>query len=136
LNKTKHWINLLRSARWLAAVALLLALAPLASAGLALAANVPVSMANYQFHPQVIFVRPGDTVTWTTTGQNEEPHTVTADDLSYDSGDLAIGQPYSHQFNTAGVFPYFCKNHGSPGSGMSGTVVVANHLVYLPLVIR
>ena len=38
---------------------------------------------------------------------------------NFDSGNLG-GTPFTHTFNTAGSFPYHCKNH----SGMVGTVTV------------
>jgi plastocyanin len=64
----------------------------------------------------------GTTVTW--TNEDDTPHTVTADDHAFDSGLFGKGQTYSHTFAAPGRYGYFCVPHGSPGSGMFGTVVV------------
>jgi plastocyanin len=45
-------------------------------------------------------------------------HTVTADDGSFDSGDLQPGATFGVTFNTAGPHPYHCKYH----SEMTGIV--------------
>jgi LPXTG-motif cell wall-anchored protein len=67
-------------------------------------------------------------VTWTNVGT--APHTVTADDGSFDSSPdcpgninacIGGGESYTHTFGTAGTFGYTCKVHGA---AMSGTVVV------------
>ena len=74
------------------------------------------------FQPQSITVSVGTTVVWTNAGKN--PHTVTADDQSWNSDRLDPGQTFSQTFNTPGTFGYFCQFHGAPGSGMFGTVIV------------
>ncbi len=61
----------------------------------------------------------GDTITW--TNQDAAPHTATADDGSFDTGELARGQSGSHTFTTAGSFSYVCSIHPS----MRATVTVA-----------
>jgi|GEM_PF-1336498 len=77
---------------------------------------------NY-FEPKTITIRVGDTVEWENEGQN--PHTVTADDGSFDSGNLNSGDSFSHTFTKAGKYAYYCKYHGAAGGvGMAGTVVV------------
>jgi plastocyanin len=56
---------------------------------------------------------------------NANTHTVTADDDSFDSGDIATGQQFSQEFDTPGTYPYFCQYHGDVGGvGMSGVIVV------------
>ncbi len=53
------------------------------------------------------------------------PHTVTADDGSFDSGTLNGGQSFSYTFEQPGEYPYYCALHGAPGGvGMAGTVTV------------
>jgi len=65
----------------------------------------------------------GATVVWTHKGQ--KPHTVTADDGSFDSGKLENGASFKQTFGTVGTFPYFCQFHGGKGSeGMAGAIVV------------
>lgn len=62
----------------------------------------------------------GSTVTW--INNDSAPHTVTADDGSFDSGSMQTGQSYSHTFSSAGTFPYYCTIHGK--ASMSGSVQV------------
>ena len=58
------------------------------------------------------------------TNVDEGPHTVTADDRSFDSGLLAPGGSFSQTFTKVGKHGYHCEVHGAPGSGLFGTVVV------------
>ena len=77
------------------------------------------------FDPQVLRVSPGTTIEFHNDGRN--PHTVTADDLSFDSGVLQNGQVWSMTFPTTGVYAYNCKLHGAAGGiGMSGFVLVGD----------
>ena len=102
----------------------LFALLSVASAA-PLPATKMVSVQDDRFAPKAITVHVGDTVTWTIAGQHE--HTVTADNGSFDSGDLKVGEKtsFSVTFRQAGTVAYHCKYHGGPGGvGMSGTVVV------------
>jgi plastocyanin len=59
-----------------------------------------------------------NTVTW----KNDDgvPHTVTAADGSFDSGNLVAGATWSHTFTAPGTYQYYCTYH----SWMKGTVVV------------
>ena len=94
----------------------------------AAAASRSVSIQDFSFAPRSVSVSVGDTVTWRNTGK--EPHTATARDGSFDTGNLASGQSGSHTFNKAGTFSYFCKPHpfmtasvtvtGGGGGGGSG----------------
>jgi len=93
-----------------------------------------VDIQDNQFVPATLTVHVGDTVVWTDTGSN--PHSVTADDGSFDSspagcgggiipattGCLRKGQTFSHTFNGAGTFTYRCKIHGA--AGMLGAITV------------
>ena len=38
--------------------------------------------------------------------------------------DVAPPKTFSHSFNTPGTYLYFCSVHGSPTTGMRGTIVV------------
>lgn len=75
-----------------------------------------------QFDPQVDTVSVGDTVTW--TNQTSSVHTVTADGGSWNSGDVGGNGSFQRVFDQAGEYAYHCTYHGSPGSGMHGTIVV------------
>lgn len=97
--------------------------------GWALAQDQGVDVRDNSFAPATVTVTAGDTVTWTQSGSN--PHSVTADDGSFDSHEncppacMGEGDTFSETFNTPGEFGYFCKIHGSEGGqGMAGTVVV------------
>ena len=59
-------------------------------------------------------------VTW--TNNDATTHTVTADDGSFNSGNIAPGGKFSHTFSTAGTIAYHCSIHTS----MKAKVVVAN----------
>ena len=77
------------------------------------------------FDPQVLRVDPGTTIEFHNDGRN--PHTVTADDGSFDSGVLQNGQVFTQTFPSAGVYAYNCKLHGAAGGiGMSGIVLVGD----------
>ena len=75
-----------------------------------------LSIANMSFGPSAITVKAGTTVTW--TNNDNTAHTVTADDNSFDSGNLNKGATFSHTFATAGTFHYHCTYHPM----MTGTV--------------
>ncbi len=84
---------------------------------------VEVMVVDTSFELEVIEVPVGTTVTWIYDGSL--PHTVTADDGSFNSPTLGTGQSFSFTFEEVGTFPYFCRFHGGAGgSGMSGIVNV------------
>jgi plastocyanin len=75
------------------------------------------------FDAEAVHVPVGTTVQWKNTGRN--PHTVTADDGSTDSGNLGSGQEFTVTFAKPTAFTYFCRYHGSAGGiGMSRVIVV------------
>jgi plastocyanin len=92
------------------------------------AASASVSIVDFSFRPRSVTVNVGDTVTWTNDG--DQVHTATADDGSFDTGNLRSGASGSHTFNSAGTFSYICKPHpfmkgtievrGSGGGGSGG----------------
>src|SRR5512133_314667 len=103
----------------------LLALPILGSGAIAapLGKQVQITVADFNFSPRTVTINAGDTVVWINTGA--ATHTVTASDGSWDSGNLAPGQSFSHTFSTAGTVAYYCRFHGSAdGNGMAGTLVV------------
>jgi plastocyanin len=54
------------------------------------------------FDPPILRIQQGETVEWTMDGN--APHTVTADDGSWDSGILAPGTTYTRAFDAPGVY--------------------------------
>lgn len=86
-------------------------------------APTTVAIVDGGYREREISVPVGTAVVW--TSQASAPHTVTADDGSFDSGTLQSGSSFSFTFDSAGTYPYFCEFHGGRGgTGMSGVVVV------------
>ena len=90
------------------------------------------TMADKAFDPNPVNVKAGDTITW--TNKDSQIHTVVSGtgpsdpDLgkAFDSSPglktlLSPNQTFSHKFDTAGEFPYFCQLHPT----MVGKVVVS-----------
>jgi plastocyanin len=88
--------------------------APAAPAG----GSTAVDIKDFAFSPASNSVPTGSKVTW--TNSDTTAHTVTFDDGSADSGNLAPGSTFDHTFATAGTFAYHCTIH----SQMHGTVTV------------
>jgi plastocyanin len=78
-----------------------------------------VSIKGFAFNPATIQAKAGENVTW--TNEDSVPHTVTLDDGSSKSGNIAGGATYSHAFTQAGTFAYHCEIHPQ----MKGTVTVS-----------
>jgi plastocyanin len=74
-----------------------------------------------RFSPQTLNVQPGTTVRWVNYGHHA--HTVTANDDSWDSGDIKPGASYSATFKQPGTYYYYCRHHTA--DKMQGTIVVA-----------
>ena len=90
------------------------------------------TMADKAFDPSPANVKVGDTITW--TNKDSQIHTVVSGTGSsdpdvgkaFDSSPglktlLSPNQTFSHKFDTAGEFPYFCQLHPT----MVGKVVVS-----------
>jgi plastocyanin len=111
-----------RGYRWMLAGALATALIVMAlglgARSVAAQESAAVSIVDFAFQPASVELATGGTVTWTNTGQ--APHTVTADDGSFDSGTLSPGATFSQTFATAGTFTYHCNIHPQ----MTATVIV------------
>lgn len=107
-----------------------LLLISLALAAPVVASTIAVSIVDKTFDPAGVVVAEGDTVTWTVTKSINEPHSVTSGASgSADAGTLfdsgtdkltAVGGTFSHVFDKAGEYAYFCQVH----PGMKGTVTV------------
>lgn len=70
------------------------------------------------FAPSSLFVSVGTTVVW--VNSDSAPHSVTADDGSFNSNVLNHGEVYEHTFTHAGIFSY--SDYLNPG--MHGTIEV------------
>jgi nitrite reductase (NO-forming)/hydroxylamine reductase len=86
--------------------------------GIAAVTEATVSMVNMAFQPHTLIVATGATITW----QNDDTaaHTTSSSEGWFDSGQLAAGESFSHQFDQPGTFRYACANHPQ----MEGVVVV------------
>lgn len=104
--------------------AIVLAGGPTPSTARAEAAPAEISAIDNLFSSPVVRIEPGATVSWSVDGR--APHTVRADDGSWDSGDLQPGATFERTFDETGAFPYFCAYHGAPGRGMAGVVLVGD----------
>jgi plastocyanin len=80
--------------------------------------SVSISIKSSAYSNANLQVNTGANVTW--KNDDTTAHTVTANDGSFDSGNIQPGSSYSHQFNSVGTFMYHDKLHES----MSGTIVV------------
>ena len=74
---------------------------------------------NFAFNPPELHAKVGDTVT--ISNDDSATHTWTADDGSFDAGELAPGATKTQVFSKAGTVKYHCKIHTS----MQGTIVVS-----------
>jgi plastocyanin len=78
-----------------------------------------VVLDNFTFAPGTVNVTVGSTITW--TNHDSVPHNVVAADRRFTSPVLDTGGQYSHRFDAAGTYAYFCSLHPR----MTGRIVVA-----------
>lgn len=81
-------------------------------------AGTSVTMAGARFTPTMLSIKVGETVRW--FNDDAMPHTVTAADRSWGSGDLAPGGSFERRFDAAGMYSYVCLYH----SWMTGEIEV------------
>ncbi|HXM06238.1 MAG TPA: cupredoxin family copper-binding protein [Candidatus Acidoferrum sp.] len=77
-----------------------------------------VHIKNFQYIPQNITIHAGDKITF--VNDDDEAHTVSATNKTFDSGGLDTNQKWQYVFKTSGKFNYFCEMHPY----MKGTVTV------------
>jgi 3',5'-cyclic-AMP phosphodiesterase len=73
---------------------------------------------NFSFTPAATAVPVGTTVTW--TNRDDVPHNIVSTDQRFKSPVLDTDQRFSHRFNEAGAYRYFCGLHPK----MTGRIVV------------
>lgn len=85
----------------------------------------------FHYSPSLIFISPGDTVTW----QGD----FSMHPLVSDEGDWTTptsGSTFSQTFTKPGAYHFHCFFHGAAGGiGMSGTILVGFH-AFLPLQVK
>ena len=69
-----------------------------------------ISIERGAFNPASVTVMQTGSLLW--VNKDSQVHTVTADNGSFDSGDIQPGGSFSLTFNTVGPYPYHCKHHG------------------------
>jgi plastocyanin len=82
------------------------------SATFALAAptKYTIHIKDYVFRPGAMHVHPGDSVTY--INDDDDAHTVTADDKSFDSKGLDTKEQWTYVFDKPGKYTYHCSLHG------------------------
>ncbi|HSD57308.1 MAG TPA: cupredoxin family copper-binding protein, partial [Methanotrichaceae archaeon] len=114
---------------------MLLALLACLSGGYALGqpSGNAVEIRDFSYQPGTLTVAAGTTVTWTNDGN--VPHTVTSDERTFDSGDIAPGGSFSYTFTQPGSYPYHCTLHPSMQGQIevtSGAVAAATKALVAP----
>jgi len=81
--------------------------------------TIEAKIINFAFTPNTIEINAGDTIVW--ENRDTQGHTVTSNDkIEMNSRLLGLGQKYSHTFNRAGFYAYYCEIHPY----MTGKVIV------------
>jgi plastocyanin len=71
--------------------------------------TLPVAILFQAFSPTQIDALPGDTIQW--SNGSERTHTVTANDGSFDSGDLPSGATFALTPTATGTYAFHCRIH-------------------------
>ncbi|MBE0430993.1 MAG: cupredoxin family copper-binding protein [Dehalococcoidia bacterium] len=77
-----------------------------------------IAIEGFAYEPAEITISVGATLTW--LNRDLDVHTVTAQDGTFDSGNLARGDTFSYTFEEPGTFEYYCIPHPY----MTGRVIV------------
>jgi plastocyanin len=77
-----------------------------------------IDIRDFAFTPVELRVAAGTEITW--TNRDPAPHTITADDGSFDSGEIAPGETFSIALEAGGSLAYACRIHPT----MTGTITV------------
>lgn len=68
-----------------------------------------VSIGGGKFIPPSVSIKAGDVVRW--SNDDDKDHWIEADDGSFASGKLKVGQTFEHKFSSGGTYAYHCKLH-------------------------
>jgi len=93
---------------------------PSLSAKSASAPKRQISISMFAFAPEKIEVQVGDVVEW--TNADLVPHTATADDGAWTTGDIKHGAAAQFTPTAPGAFAYHCRFHPQ----MKGVIVVTS----------
>jgi plastocyanin len=75
----------------------------------AAASTNQIDIADFKYMPDAVAVSAGAEVTW--TNSDDAPHTASASDDSFDTGDLDRGDSKTITFDEPGTYAYFCRFH-------------------------
>jgi plastocyanin len=64
---------------------------------------------NFRFAPAAMTVAAGATVTW--TNHDDVPHNIVSTEKTFASPVLDTDEQFSHTFETAGTYQYYCSLH-------------------------
>ncbi len=99
-------------------LAITLASAAQAAPSPLLPAVATVHIKDFKYNPPALTIHVGDRVTF--VNDDDEAHTVTASDKSFDSEGLDTNGTWQHVFTKTGTYHYFCELHPY----MKATVIV------------
>jgi plastocyanin len=77
-----------------------------------------VTIEALKYSPPTLEVKSGDTIVW--RNKDPFPHTVTAENRSFDSGEIAADHSWKFTARQPGTYPYVCTLHPT----MKGSLVV------------
>jgi plastocyanin len=80
--------------------------------------SVKVDIADFAYDPDPVRVQAGGKVIW--LNEDSAAHTATADDGSFETGEIDEGKLKSESFKQPGTFTYHCRIHPQ----MKGTIEV------------
>ena len=86
--------------------------------------TVDVQVLDDTFNPNAVNISAGSTVRWTWQAANANAHDLQWVDVGVTGVSQQFTGTYQRTFNIAGTFAYYCTIHGTPTSGMRGTVTV------------
>jgi len=89
-----------------------------AAAEAATVGKASIKIANFNFGPAALTVPAGTSITW--TNNDDDAHSVVADDKAFRSAPLDTGESYSFTFAKAGTYGYHCGLHPQ----MHGKIIV------------
>jgi plastocyanin len=72
-------------------------------------AGAVIHIANFAFGPQVVSVASGATVTW--VNDDDDAHSIVADNGLFHSSAMDTADRYSFTFKTPGAYAYHCGLH-------------------------
>ena len=86
-------------------------------------AKIQINGSTAAFSPATVTIDPGQPVCWTWSGTVDQ-HNIKGNDGSFTSGPPANAGNFQKTFTTPGTYLFHCQVHGTPTSGMRGTIIV------------